>query len=62
VFDLSVDADAGESAGIVGGKFSVCFLDRELVSAWVDCDDRCIGGSFNSNGSAATCTVVGSSR
>lgn len=28
---LSVDADAGETAGIVGCEFLVCFLDREPV-------------------------------
>ena len=39
-FDLLVDADACETAGIVGGKFSVRFLDRELVCGWVDRDDR----------------------
>ena len=56
-FDLSVDADACESAGIVGGKFSVRFLDRELVCGWVDRDDRCVGGSFDSDGFAATCVA-----
>ena len=39
--DLPVDADAREAAGIVGGKFSVPFLDRELVCGRVDRDDRC---------------------
>src|SRR6266478_9894438 len=41
-FDLLVDADAGEAAGIVGRKLSVRFFDCELVCGWVDCDDRCI--------------------
>ena len=40
-FDLLVDADAGEAAGIVGGKFVVRFLDREQVCGWVDRDDGC---------------------
>jgi hypothetical protein len=30
-FDFLIDADSGESAGIVGGKFLVRFLDREQV-------------------------------
>jgi len=53
-FDLLIDADTGESAGIVGGKFLVRFLNRELVYGWVDCDDGCVGGSFDSDGFAAT--------
>ena len=53
-FDLSVDADAGKAAGIVGGKFSVRFLDSELVCRWVDCEDGCVGASFDSDGFAAT--------
>jgi hypothetical protein len=56
-FDLSIDADAGETAGIVGGKFLVRFLDRELVCGWVDRDDRCVGGSFDSDGFAAACVA-----
>ena len=51
--DLSVDADAGEAAGIVGGKFLVRFLDGELVCGWVDRDNRCVGSSFDSDGFAA---------
>ena len=35
-FDLSVDADACETAGIVGCEFLVRFLDRELICCWVD--------------------------
>ena len=38
-FDFLIDADAGESTGIIGSQFPVRFLDRELVSNWVDCDD-----------------------
>jgi len=53
-FDLSVDADACETAGIVGGKLLVRFLDRELVCGRVDRDDRCVGGSFDSDGFAAS--------
>jgi hypothetical protein len=53
--DFSVDTDAGESAGIVRGKFMIRLLDRKLVSAWVDCDHRCIGASFDSDGFAAAC-------
>ena len=56
-FDFLIDADAGESAGIIGGKFLVRFLDRELVYAWVDCDDRCIGSSPDSHGFAAACVA-----
>ena len=56
-FDFLVDADAGETAGIVGGKFLVRFLDRELVCGWVDRDDRCVGGSFDSDGFAAACVA-----
>ncbi len=41
--DLSIDTDACETTGIVGGKFSVRFLDREQVCAWPDCDDRGVG-------------------
>jgi hypothetical protein len=52
-FDLLVDADAGEAAGIVGRKFVVRFLEREQVCGWVDRDDRCTGGSLNSDGFAA---------
>ena len=52
-----VDADAGKAAGIVGRKLSVRFLDRELVCGWVDRDDRCVGGSFDSDGFAATCVA-----
>src|SRR5208282_3709897 len=54
-FDLSIDADACETAGIVGGKFFVRLLDSELVCGWVDRDDRCVGGSFDPDGFAATC-------
>ena len=36
VFDVLVDADAGEAAGRVGRKFVVRFLDREQVCGWVD--------------------------
>ena len=56
-FDFLVDADACEAAGIVGGKFLVRFLYRELVCGWVDRDDRYIGGSFDSDGFAATCVA-----
>ena len=56
-FDLSVDADACEAAGIVGGEFSVRFLDCELVCGRVDRDDRCIGCSFDSDGFAAACVA-----
>ena len=52
-FALLVDADAGEAAGIVGRKFVVRFLDREQVCGWIDRDDRCIGGSLDSDGFAA---------
>ena len=54
-FDFLIDADAGESAGIIGGKFLVRFLDYELVYAWVDCENRRIGSSPDSDGFAATC-------
>ncbi len=53
-FDLLVDADAGEAAGIVGRKFSVRLLDRQLVCARIDRYDRRVGGSFDSDGLAAT--------
>ena len=56
-FDLSVDANACETAGIVGGKLLVRFLDRELVCGWVDRDDRCVGGSSDSDAFAATCVA-----
>ena len=56
-FDLPINADACETAGIVGDKFLVRFLDREQVCRWVDGDDRCIGGGFNSNGLAAACVA-----
>jgi len=55
--DLLVDADACKASGIVGRKLSVCFFDRELVCGWVDRYDRCVGGSFNSDGFAATCVA-----
>jgi hypothetical protein len=42
-FDFLIDADAGESAGIIGGELVVRFLNRELVYGWVDCDNRRIG-------------------
>src|ERR1035438_854963 len=38
--DLAVDADASQAAGIVGGTFSVGFLDRKLVGGWVDGGNR----------------------
>src|SRR5208282_3493677 len=56
-FDLLVDADAAETAGIVGGKFVVRFLDREQVCGWVDRDDGCVGSGFDSHGFAATCVA-----
>ena len=56
-FDLSVDADAGKAAGIVGRELSVRFFDRELVCGWVDCDDRSVGASSDSDGFAATCVA-----
>jgi len=56
-FDLPVDADACETAGIVGGKLSVPFLDRELVCGRVDRDYQCIGASSDSDGFAATCVA-----
>ena len=55
--DLPVDADAGEAARIVGGRFSVRFFDNEQVCGWIDPDDRCIGGGFDSVGFAATCVA-----
>jgi hypothetical protein len=51
--DLAVDADAGQAAGIIGGKFSVSFLDCKLVGGWVDRYDRSVTGSFDSDGFAA---------
>src|SRR5208282_2426821 len=56
-FDLLVDTDACKAAGIVGRKLSVRFFDSKLVLGWVDRDDRCIGGSFDSDGFAATCVA-----
>src|ERR1700722_416635 len=53
--DLLVDADACQAAGIVGRKLSVRSLDREFVCGWVDRDNRCVGGSFDSDGFAAAC-------
>ena len=47
--DLSVDADACKAAGIVGRKLSARFLDREFVCGWVDRDNRCVGGGFDSD-------------
>src|SRR5580692_7070604 len=38
--DFLVDADACESARIIGGKFPVRFLDRELVGGWRSRADR----------------------
>ena len=55
--DLLVDADACKAAGIVGRKLSVRFLDREFVCGWVDRDNRCVGGSFDSDGFAAACVA-----
>ena len=55
--DLAVDADAGEAAWIVGGKFSVGFLDSQLVCGRVDRYDRCVLGSFESDSFAATCVT-----
>jgi hypothetical protein len=55
--DLVVDADAGKAAGIVGRKLSVRFLDREFVCGWIDRDNRCVGGSFDSDGFAAACVA-----
>src|SRR3984957_4571038 len=56
-FDLLIDADACKAAGIVGRKLSVRFLDREFVCGWVDRDNRCVGGSFDSDGFAAACVA-----
>src|SRR5579862_668630 len=56
-FDLLVDADACKAAGIVGRKLSVRFLDREFVCGWVDRGNRCVGGSFDSDGFAAACVA-----
>ena len=53
-FDLLIDVDTGESAGIVGGKFLVRFLNRELVYGWVDCDNRRVGSGPDSDRFAAT--------
>ena len=55
--DLLVDADACKTAGIVGRKLSVRFLDREFVCAWVYRDNRRVGGSFDSDGFAAACVA-----
>ena len=55
--DFLIDADAGESAGIIGGKFVLRFLNRELVYAWVDCDNGRIGSSPDSDGFAAACVA-----
>ena len=35
----------------------VRFLDRQQVCGWVDRDDGCIGGGFDSDGFAATCVA-----
>ena len=56
-FNLPINADACEAAGIVGDMFLVRFFDREQVCRWVDGDDRSIGGGFNSNGLAAACVA-----
>jgi hypothetical protein len=56
-FDLSVDADACEAAGVVGGKFLVWLLDRELVCGWVDRGHSCIDASSDFDGFAATCVA-----
>src|SRR5580698_5250124 len=56
-FDFLIDADTGQSAGIIAGKFLVRFLDHELVCAWIDCDNRRIGSSPDSDGFAAACVA-----
>ena len=33
------------------------FSDRQQICGWVDRDDGCIGGGFNSDGFAATCVA-----
>src|ERR1039458_9460188 len=55
--DFLVDADAVEPAGVVGCKLSIRFFDRELIFGWVDRDDRCVGGGFDSDGFAAACVA-----
>ena len=57
MFDLSVNTDTGESARIIGGKFLARFLNGEQVCNWVDCDDRGISSSPNSDGFAAPCVA-----
>jgi len=55
--DFLVDTDAVETAGVVGCKLSIRFFDGELIFGWVDRDDRCVGGGFDSDGFAATCVA-----
>src|SRR5437016_9725815 len=55
--DFLIDADASESAGIIGSKFMVRFLNRELVSNRVDCDDRHISSCSDSHRFAAPCVA-----
>src|SRR5579872_6176517 len=56
-FDLFVDGDAGEAAGIVGRKLSVRPLDRDLVCRGIDRYDRRVGGGFDADRFAATCVT-----